>query len=146
MKESEYRAQYYPHDFICIGDEFYPLPKGGQFSIEDKEVSSTFTTADGSKRKDIIRRYKTVTIKYNMLNQEGFDTLSKIIEKIENAFYEERKYLYVKKERMPSIVPSGTVRPLFEPITIDIVQPKKMNYRLRKNGCFLYEGLSLKIN
>lgn len=146
MKESEYLAQYYPDDFICIVDEFYPLPKGGHISVEDKEVSTTFTTADGSKRKDIIRRYKAVTIKYNILTQEGYDTLSLIIEKIENSFYDEQKYLYVKKERMPSKVLSGAVRHLFEPITIDIVQPKKMSYRLRKNGCFLYEGLLLKIN
>ena len=92
MKESEYLAQYYPDDFICIVDEFYPLPKGGHISVEDKEVSTTFTTADGSKRKDIIRRYKAVTIKYNILTQEGYDTLSLIIEKIENSLYDEQKY------------------------------------------------------
>lgn len=146
MKETEYLARYYPRDFICIADAFYPLPKGGQISIEDKEVSTTFTTADGSKRKDIIRHYKAVSIKYNLLTQEGHDALSQIIEKIETAFYDEGKYLYIKKERMPLHVPSGAVRQLFERITIDIVQPKKMGYRLRKNGCFLYEGLVLKFN
>lgn len=146
MKENEYRAHHYPHEFICIADEIYPLPKGGQLSIEDKEVSSTFTTADGSKRKDIIRRYKAVSIKYNLLTQEGYDMLSKIIEKIETAFYDEGKYLYLKKERMPPIAPPDAVRLLFERITIDTVQPKKTAYRLRKNGCFLYEGLALKFN
>lgn len=146
MKESEYRAHYYPHDFICIADEFYPLPKGGQISIEDKDVSTTFTTADGSKRKDIIRRYKAVSIKYNLLTQEDYDMLSKIIEKIENSFYDEGKYLYLKKKRMPPIAPPDAVRLLFDRITIDTVQPKKTAYRLRKNGCFLYEGLTLKFN
>lgn len=146
MKETEYLAQYYPQDFICIADAFYPLPKGGHFSIEDKEVSSTFTTADGSKRKDTIRYYKTVTVKYSLVTQQDYEALSQIIEKLESAFYDERKYLYVKKEQMPLEAAPGAVRHLFEPITIDIVQPKKMSYRLRKNGCFLYEGLSLKIN
>lgn len=146
MKESEYRAHYYPQDFICIADEFYPLPKGGQISIEDKDVSTTFTTADGSKRKDIIRRYKAVSIKYNLLTQEGYNILSQIIEKIETAFYDEGKYLYVKKEQMPLEDTPSAVRHLFERITIDTVQPKKMRYRLRKNGCFLYEGITLKFN
>lgn len=146
MKESEYLAHYYPQDFICIADAFYPLPKGGQLSIEDKEVSTTFTTADGSKRKDIIRRYKAVSIKYNLLTQEDYESLSHIIEQIESAFYDEGKYLYLKKERMPPIAPPDAVRLLFERITIDTVQPKKMSYRMRKNGCFLYEGLALKFN
>ena len=146
MKESEYRAHYYPHDFICIADEFYPLPKGGRVSIEDKEISSVFTTADGSKRKDIIRHYKAVSIKYNLLTQEDYETLSLIIEKIETSFYDEGKYLYLKKERMPPIAPPDAVQLLFDRITIDTVQPKKMSYRLRKNGCFLYEGLALKFN
>ena len=82
MTETEYLNNHYPQDFLCIQDEFFPLPKGGKIDIEDKQISSTFTTADGSKRKDIIRKYKAASIKFSVLTQKDFDSVCEIITKI----------------------------------------------------------------
>ena len=146
MTETEYLNNHYPHDFICIQDEFFPLPKGGKIDIEEKEISSTFTTADGSKRKDIIRKYKSVSVKFPVLLQKDYETVLTIINKIETAFYDEPKSLFLKKETMPVKPPSNGVKTLFEHIKIDIVQPVKYSYTFRKNGLFLYSGVTLKLN
>lgn len=146
MTENEYIDKSYPQDFIYIANEYFPLPKGGKIDIEEKEISSTFTTADGSKRKDIIRKYKSVSVKFPVLLQKDYETVLTIINKIETAFYDEPKSLFLKKETMPVTPPSNGVKPLFEHIKIDIVQPVKYSYTFRKNGLFLYSGVTVKLN
>ncbi|MEL5717697.1 hypothetical protein [Treponema pedis] len=145
MTEEEYLNKHYPQDFICIQNEFFPLPQGGKIDIEDKEISSVFTTADGSKRKDIIRKYKAVSIKFSVLTQKDFERVCEIITKIDNAFYDESKYLFLKKENMP-INHQSDFKTFFTAIKIDIVHPIKYSHSFRKNTEFLYSGITLKIN
>ena len=99
MTENEYKQKQYPHDFVLIGNEIYVLPKGGKTSIEVKEISTTFTTADGSKRKDIIKKYESAAIKYDISTQDDFDVLSEIISKTENVGYDVPKFLFLKKTK-----------------------------------------------
>lgn len=145
MTEAEYIKTNYPDDFILVGSEYLPLPKGGKIDVEQKEISSTFTTADGTKRKDIIKKYEAVSIKYSTLLQKDFENILTIIKKIENADYNEKKNLFLKKEVMPLNV-SKDVQPLFLKIKIDIVQPAKASFAFRKNGLFIYQSVNLKIN
>ena len=146
MTENEYKQKQYPHDFVLIGNEIYVLPKGGKTSIEVKEISTTFTTADGSKRKDIIKKYESAAIKYDVSTQDDFDVLSEIISKTENAGYDVPKFLFLKKQNMPSIVPVENFLSVFKKIKIEIIGNLKYSYRFRKNTLFLYSGLNLKIN
>ncbi len=145
MTEAEYIQDHYPQDFVLAGDDFFPLPKGGKMQIQNKEVSSTFTTADGTKRKDVIRRYQSATIKYQVLLEDGFRALEAIIQKIDRGFYGQRKALYIKKEMM-SGMPESPVTQYFQAIEIDIVAPVKYSYPFRSAGMFVYAGVSLKIN
>ncbi len=146
MTETEYKTKHYPQDFILIGNEIYPLPKGGKLSIEQKEVASVFTTADGTKRKDIIRKYKSASMKFSVLLENDFNTINKIIQKIEQSSYDEKKELCLKKETMIFPPEDNSVLPLFEHIKIDIISPIKYAYNFRKNSMFVYSGVSLKIN
>ena len=145
MTETEYLNTYYPQDFICIQDDFSPLPKGGKIDIEYKQISSVFTTADGSKRKDIIRTYNAVSIKFSILTQNEFERICEVITKIDNAFYDESKYLFLKKENMP-IPPQNDFKTFFTAFKIDIVHPIKYSHSFRKNSEFLYSGITLKLN
>lgn len=145
MTDTEYLNNHYPHDFIYIQNDFFPLPKGGKIDIEDKQISSTFTTADGSKRKDIIRKYKAVSIKFSVLTQKDFESVCEIITKIDNAFYDSSKYLFLKKENMP-ISHQSDFKTFFTAIKIDIVHPIKYSHSFRKNSEFLYSGITLKLN
>lgn len=145
MIQQEYKNKHYPQDFILIQNEFFPLPKGGKIQVQQKEVASTFTTADGTKRKDIIRQYKSVSIKFPILLEKDFIAIKEIIQKIEHTFYGEKKSLCLKKETMPSTV-GDFILSLFESIKIDVINPVKYSYSFRKNGMFIYSGVILKIN
>ncbi len=145
MTKAEYKDKHYPQDFILIENEILPLPKGGKLQVQNKEVASTFTTANGTKRKDIIRQYKSVSIKFSVLLENDFIAINEIIKKIEQTFYGETKEVCLKKEIMPAET-SGHVLQLFEHIKIDTVTPIKYAYKFRRNGMFLYSGVSLKIN
>ncbi len=145
MTETEYKEKQYPQDFIMIKNEIFPLPKGSKIEVQNKEIANTFTTADGTIRKDIIRRYKSLSIKFAALLENDFKHIHEIIQKVEQTFYGEKKEVYLKKETMPSL-PSDHVFPLFECIKIDTVSPIKYSYAFRKNGLFVYSGVALKIN
>ena len=146
MTREVYLRTRYPDDFILIGSEYLPLPKGGTFSIENKEISSTFTAADGTKRKDIIRRYQSVSVKFSALLQSDFEAISALVRQIEDAPFSTRKMLLLKKQTMPSKPDSADVQELFNAVKIDIVQPVKASFTFRKNGLFVYSGVTLKIN
>lgn len=118
MTESEYIKNNYPDDFIVIVNEFYPLPKGGKIDVETKEIASTFTTADGTKRKDVIKKYESVSIKFNQLLQKGYDEILNIVTQIENAKYGEPKYLFLKKQIVPLNVTPSTVKSFFKRVKI----------------------------
>ncbi len=145
MTEKEYRDNFYPGDFVLVGQDFLPLPKGGRLQVSKKEIAQIFTAADGTKRKDVIRRYESVAVKYPALLEEGFEALQDIIQKIETVFYGQRKMLYIKKQTMPLEV-ALPITPYFQGIAIDITAPLKYGYAFRKNGMFIYSGVSLKIN
>ncbi len=145
MTEQEYKDNFYPGDFVLVGQDFLPLPKGGKLQITTKEIAKVFTAADGTKRKDVIRRYKSVSLKYPALLEEGFEVLQDIIQKIEDSFYGQRKMLYIKKQTMPA-EPGLPITPCFQGIKIDITSPLKYGYAFRRNGMFVYSGISLKIN
>lgn len=146
MTELEYKQKHYPCDFVLIGNEIYTLPKGGKTSVEVKEISTTFTTADGSKRKDIIKKYESVSIKYEVSTQDDFEILSAIISKAESAGYDENKFLFLKKQNMKSEIANENVFSLFKKIKIETIENLKYSYVFRKNTLFLYSGLNLKIN
>lgn len=145
MTENEYKQKYYPQDFVLIGTEYYPLPVGGKMNIENKEIGTTFTTADGSIRKDTIKKYKAVSVQFKTLLQEGMDRLKKIVFEIENADFETRKNLYIKKENMPPTA-SANILQSFEKIKIDTVKPLKTDFTFRSNSMFVYGSINLKIN
>ena len=145
MTEDEYRRAYYPRDVICINDAFFPLPSGGSISVEHKEIASIFTTADGSKRKDVIRAYKAVAIKFQLITQQEYDGLYTMRHALETAGYNDPKYLFLRKETMPNS-PSHDIKSLFERISIDLIQPFHYRYTFRKNGLFLYADVTVKIN
>ncbi|QEJ96673.1 hypothetical protein [Treponema phagedenis] len=145
MNEQEYILKHYPKDFILIGLDFYPLPIGGSFSIEQKEISSVLTTANGTKRKDTIRKYEAASIKFNTMFEDDLNYIKTIIEAIENSDYEVLKYLFIKKQNMPASATSF-VRSDFKQIKIELVSTIKINYSFRKNNMFIYTGVNLKIN
>ena len=146
MTREEYLKTRYPDDFILIGSEYFPLPKGGQFSIENKEISSTFTAADGTKRKDIIRRYQSVSVKFSSLLQSDYEAITSLIRQIEDAPYGIKKSLLLKKQTMPPSPDFTGVQELFNAVKIDLVQPVKAAFTFRKNGLFVYSGVTFKIN
>lgn len=146
MTREEYLKTRYPDDFILIGSEYFPLPKGGQISIENKEISSTFTAADGTKRKDIIRRYESVSVKFSSLLQSDYEAISAIVRQIEDAPYGTKKSLLLKKQTMPPAPDFSGVQELFNAVKIDLVQPVKASFTFRKNGLFVYSGVTFKIN
>lgn len=146
MTETEYKQKYYPNDFILIDNEFLPLPQGGKTSIEIKEISSVFTTADGSKRKDIIKKYESVSIKYEINTQDDFNFLSELINKIEYTPYGINKFLFLKKQNMPCAFAKENFLSFFKKIKIETVGNLKYTHAFRKNSQFLYTGLNLKIN
>ena len=146
MTREEYLKTRYPDDFILIGSEYFPLPKGGQISIENKEISFTFTAADGTKRKDITRRYQSVSVKFSSLLQSDYEAITSIIRQIEDAPYGTKKSLLLKKQTMPPSSDFAGVQELFNAVKIDLVQPVKASFTFRKNGLFVYSGVTYKIN
>lgn len=145
MTEHDYLQTYYPRDVICINDAFFPLPQGAAISVEHKEIASTFTTADGSKRKDVIKAYKAVTITFSFLTQKDYEALCTMRETLEAAGYDDVKALFLRKETMPNS-PLKDSKSLFERISIDLIQPFTYRYTFRKNGLFLYSDVTVKIN
>ncbi len=145
MTEKEYKEKYYPQDFILIQNEFFPLPKGGKIQVQQKEIANTFTTADGTKRKDIISRKESASIKFSFLLEKDFNSINEIIQKLEHTFYDDKKKLCLKNETMPT-TPSEHCTTLFKHIEINIISPIKYTYSFRKNGMFIYSGVNLKIN
>ena len=146
MTREDYFKTRYPDDFVLIGSEYFPLPKGGQISIENKEISSTFTAADGTKRKDIIRRYQSVSVKFSSLLQSDYEAITSLIRQIEVAPYGTKKSLLLKKQTMPPSSDFSGVQELFNAVKIDLVQPVKASFTFRKNGLFVYSGVAFKIN
>ena len=146
MTSEVYLKTRYPDDFILIGSEYLPLPKGGTFSIENKEISSTFTAADGTKRKDIIRRYQSVSVKFSSLLQSDYEAITSLIRQIEDAPYGTKNSLLLKKQTMPPSSDFSGVQELFNAVKIDLVQPVKASFTFRKNGLFVYSGVTFKIN
>lgn len=146
MTREDYFKTRYPDDFVLIGSEYFPLPKGGQISIENKEISSTFTAADGTKRKDIIRRYQSVSVKFSSLLQSDYEAITSLIRQIEDAPYGTKKSLLLKKQTMPPSSDFSGVQELFNAVKIDLVQPVKASFTFRKNGLFVYSGVAFKIN
>ncbi|NVP24936.1 hypothetical protein [Treponema phagedenis] len=145
MNEQEYILKHYPKDFILIGLDFYPLPIGGSFSIEQKEISSVLTTANGIKRKDIIRKYESASIRFATLFDEGLNTIQMIIRCIEQTDFEKEKSLFIKKQHMPATAARFN-REHFHAIKIEVVGTIKINFQFRKNNCYIYSGVNLKIN
>lgn len=145
MDKNAYIKNFYPQDFIQIGNDIFVLPKGGSLEISEKEIGSTFTTADGTKRKDIIKKTEQVSIKYDFLLQNDFDNLKTIIKEIELAEYKTPKYIFLKKEIMP-VIASEKFFSLFKKIKIEIAELNKYNYKFRKNNIFIYTSITLKIN
>ena len=145
MTETEYKDTYYPNDFIEIGNTFFSLPKGFSLEIAQQEVSSTFATVDGHKRKDIIRQYESAVIKYEFLTEKDFQTILDIITALQNAAYGIEKKLYIKKQSVPSVA-GDDFKNHFKAIIIDLVKPIKYAFKTRKNGLFIYSGITVNLN
>ncbi|QKS91475.1 hypothetical protein [Treponema phagedenis] len=90
------------------------------FSIEQKEISSVFTTANGIKRKDIIRKYESASIRFATLFDEGLNTIQMIIRCIEQTDFEKEKSLFIKKQHMPATAARFN-REHFHAIKIEVV-------------------------
>ncbi|EFW38988.1 hypothetical protein [Treponema phagedenis] len=145
MTEQEYITKHYPQDVIVIDGEFFPLPLGGKITIEQKEIASQLTTANGTKRKDIIRKYESASIRFATLFDEGLNTIQMIIRCIEQTDFEKEKSLFIKKQHMPATAARFN-REHFHAIKIEVVGTIKINFQFRKNNCYIYSGVNLKIN
>ena len=145
MTEAEYKTKHYPDDFIKVGDNFFVLPQGYNLEIAQEEVASTFSTVDGHKRKDIIRSYESASLKYEYLLEADFKIILVIVDALQNIAYGTEKKLYIKKQFMP-MAPGADFKTHFKMITIDTVKPVKYTFKTRKNGFFVYSGITLNLN
>lgn len=145
MNEQEYRKNFYPYDFIRIATEIFVIPIGASLSVNTKEIGSTFTTADGTKRKDIIKKREEVSFKFDTLLEKDLTALQNIVKEIENSDYETKKALFLKGEHMPFPAPTNFLRH-YKKINIETAQLNKYNFAFRKNGLFIFTGITLKIN
>lgn len=143
MTEQEYLKKHFPKDFIKIDDKIFLLPKDFTFSISLKEIGTTLTTADGTKRKDIIAIKKQASLKYNTVLQDGFDRLKEITEAVQSAHYKSEKTLFIKKQNATN---TGNLKDGFTTIKIDTIELSKYEYKFRKINFFVYSGITLKIN
>lgn len=143
MTKDEYLQKYFPKDFIKIDDDIFIIPAGFELSVNIKEIGNTLTTADGTKRKDIILKKEQATFKYNTTTQTGYEALQQIVEKIENANYKTEKTLFIKKQNMKN---TNNIYSDFKTIKIDIIELSKYNYKFRQNNFFVYANITLKIN
>ena len=145
MTEAEYKTKHYPDDFIKVGNNFFVLPKGYRLEVAQEEVASTFSTVDGHKRKDIIRIYESATIKYEYLFEADFKIILAIVDALQKAVYGTEKKLYIKNQSMPTL-PAADFKTYFKMIVIDMVKPVKYTFKGRKNGFFVYSGVTLNLN
>lgn len=143
MTLDEYLEKHFPKDFIKIGDEFFVLPLGFEIAIDIDEVGNTLTTADGTKRKDIIVKNEKASLKYDTMFEKSFLELVNIVEKIESTPYELEKTLFIKKQNMKN---TNNIYNDFKVIKIFTVDFAKYNYKFRKNNMFVYTGITFKIN
>lgn len=146
MKEKDYIKNHYPKDFILIKDEFYPLPDGFKLEVETLEIGSTFTTADGTKRKDTIRTAKKITLQYETLLETDIQNLKTIILNLNKSDYDTVKKICIKQNTMPPKNQINTILSHFKYYSIDIISPLKYTYKHRKNNFFIYSGITIKIN
>ena len=145
MTEAEYKTKHYPDDFIKVGNNFFVLPKGYSLEVAQEEVASTFSTVDGHKRKDIIRSYESASLKYEYLLEADFKIILVIVDALQNIAYGTEKKLYIKKQSMP-MAPGADFKTHFKMITIETVKPVKYTFKTRKNGFFVYSGITLNLN
>lgn len=143
MTETEYLQKHFPKDFIKIDNELFVLPLGFELSIDINEIGNTLTTADGTKRKDIIAKTEKVTLKYNQIPEGGFQSLTYIVYKIENASFETEKQIFIKK---PPMANTNNIYSDFKTIRIDVIDFTKYAYKFRTGGMFIYSGITIKIN
>lgn len=145
MTEAEYKTKHYPGDFIKVGNNFFVLPKGYSLEVAQEEVASTFSTVDGHNRKDIIRIYESATIKYEYLFEADFKIILAIVDALQKAVYGTEKKLYIRNQSM-STLPAADFKTYFKTIVIDMVKPVKYTFKGRKNGFFVYSGITLNLN
>lgn len=143
MTKDEYLEKHFPKDFIKIDDEIFVIPSGFTLSVNIKEIGNTLTTADGTKRKDIIAKKETISFKYDVIIEEDFQALNNIVERIENAQYKSEKVLFLKKQNMKN---TNNIYGDFKSVKIDIIELSKYSYKFRKNNIFFYSGITVKIN
>lgn len=144
MREEEYLSKYYPKDFIKVGKKFFVLPQGFRLSVDIQEIGSTFTTADGTKRKDIIYKREKPEFKFETLTQEMFDSLFEIVRAVENAERGEERAVFLSRERMAK--GEKNIYSLFKRIRVDTAEVKKWEHVFRSRGGFIYSGVTLRIN
>lgn len=143
MTETQYLQNYFPKDFIKIGDDIFVIPQGFELSIDTTEIGQTLTTASGVKRKDVVAKTENASFKYKQLDEKGFSALEEIENAISNADYETKKTLFLKKQKMQN---TNNLYADFKTISIDVADFSKYSYAFRKNGLFVYSGITLKIN
>lgn len=143
MTEQEYKTTHYPKDAIKIGEEFFPLPLGFKLAIETKEIGSTLTTADGTKRKDIICKNYRASFKYDQILIDDVKQLETIVTKIEQSEYGTEKVLFVKQNTMPR-TPNDLYED-FRAIKIHIAEISNLNYATR-GKLHIVQGFSFTIN
>lgn len=143
MTEQEYKTTHYPKDVIKIGEEFFPLPLGFKLVIETKEIGSTLTTADGTKRKDIIAKNFRVSFKYDQILIDDVKQLETIVTKIEQSEYGTEKVLFLKQNTMPE-TPTN-LYDNFRTIKIDIAETSTINYTSRTK-IHIAQGFTFTIN
>ena len=143
MTEQEYKTNYYPKDVIKIGEEFFPLPLGFKLAIETKEIGSTLTTADGTKRKDIIATSEKVSFQYDSVTEEQILFLTELKDKINTSNYGTEKICFVKKRQGET---KHNLYDNFRAIKIDIAETSKVTYKARTSSIYLASSFTLTLN
>ncbi|QEJ96766.1 hypothetical protein [Treponema phagedenis] len=137
MTEQEYITKHYPQDVIVIDGEFFPLPLGEKLQLSKKK-SPRSLQLQRYKRKDIIRKYESASIRFATLFDEGLNTIQMIIRCIETTDFEKENRYLSKIQHMPATAARFN-REHFHAIKIEVVGTIKINFQFRKNNCYIIQ-------